>query len=253
MNTGPREWDADTYHRVSDHQLDWGLEVLDRLPLDGDESVLDAGCGSGRVTAALVERLPRGRVIGVDGSAAMIEKARETLGERAEVLEADLSELELDEPVDAVFSNAVFHWISDHDVLFRRIHDALRPGGRLIAQCGGRGNVASLANVIAVVGAEQPFATAFEELPAMWNFATAEDTEEKLRAAGFSDVGCWLQLKTVTPEDPIDFLRTCTLGPFLDRLPEPDREPFARRVADGMGKPLRLDYVRLNIDARRAS
>jgi trans-aconitate 2-methyltransferase len=251
MNTGPREWDADIYHRVSDHQLDWGLEVLDRLPLDGDETVLDAGCGSGRVTAALVERLPRGRVIGVDGSTAMVEKARETLGDRVEVFEMDLTELELDQPVDAVFSNAVFHWITDHDLLFRRIHSVLRPGGRLIAQCGGRGNVASLAEVIAVVGAEQPFSTALEGLPAMWNFATAEETEEKLRAAGFGDVRSWPEPKTVTPEDPLGFLRTATLGPFLDRLPEPDREPFARRVAEGMGEPLTLDYVRLNIDARR--
>jgi trans-aconitate 2-methyltransferase len=165
--------------------------------------------------------------------------------------QSDLAELELDEPVDAVFSNAVFHWITDHDLLFRRMHAVLRPRGRLIAQCGGQGNVASLAEVIAGVGSEQPFAEALEGLPMMWNFAAVEETEERLRAAGFEERRCWLQRKRVTSEDPIGVLRTLTLGPFLDRLPEADREEFVRRVASGMREPLTLDYVRLNIDARR--
>ena len=85
MNTGPREWDAETYDAVSDPQFEWGMEVLERLELRGDETALDAGCGSGRVTAELLERLPEGRVIAVDGSEAMIEKARERLGDRADL------------------------------------------------------------------------------------------------------------------------------------------------------------------------
>ncbi|MFL5957235.1 MAG: class I SAM-dependent methyltransferase, partial [Solirubrobacterales bacterium] len=84
----PREWDATTYDRVSTPQLEWGLRVLDRLPLRGDERVLDAGCGSGRVTARLAERLPRGHVVAVDASAAMVARAREALPPDAEVLQA---------------------------------------------------------------------------------------------------------------------------------------------------------------------
>ena len=137
-----REWDAATYDRVSEPQLQWGREVLDRLPLRGDERVLDAGCGSGRVTAELQSRLPRGRVVAVDGSAAMVARAREALGPGAEVIESDLLDLELEEPVDAVFSTATFHWILDHDRLFNRLHAAVRPGGAMEAQCGGEGNVA---------------------------------------------------------------------------------------------------------------
>ncbi len=68
MNSSAREWDAETYDAVSDPQFNWGMEVLDRLELRGDEAVLDAGCGSGRVTAELARRLPRGRLIAVDGS-----------------------------------------------------------------------------------------------------------------------------------------------------------------------------------------
>ena len=111
MNTGAREWDAETYDAVSDPQFEWGMEVLERLELRGDEVAVDAGCGSGRVTDELVDRLPNGRVIAVDGSAAMVEKAKERLGDRAAYLVSDLVELELREPVDLVFSTATFHWI----------------------------------------------------------------------------------------------------------------------------------------------
>ena len=125
-HTGPREWDAEVYHRVSETQFRWGLEVLERLPLEGDEYVLDAGCGSGRVTEALSERLPDGRVIAIDGSDEMVKKAREVLGPRADVRHGDLEALELEEQVDAIFSNAVFHWIKDHRNLFSRLRAIAR-------------------------------------------------------------------------------------------------------------------------------
>src|SRR4051794_41268429 len=138
-----RSWDAAAYHRVSAPQLEWAEKVLERLPLEGDETVLDAGCGAGNVTQLLLDRLPRGHVVAVDSSESMVEHARQALDpDRTTVLQADLAELELDEPVDAAFSNAVFHWVPDHDALFARLHAALRPGGPLVAQCGGEGNVA---------------------------------------------------------------------------------------------------------------
>jgi trans-aconitate 2-methyltransferase len=113
------DWDAATYDRISDAQFGWALEQLPRLALEGDEVVLDAGCGSGRVTTVLIERLPKGRVYGVDASDSMVAHAREALDGRATILCQDLVELDLPEPVDAVFSNATFHWIHDHDALSR--------------------------------------------------------------------------------------------------------------------------------------
>ncbi len=249
MNTGAREWDAEVYDRVSDPQFEWGMEVLERLQLDGNETVLDAGSGSGRVTAKLIERLPRGRVIAIDGSEAMVEKAREVLGDAADVRFGDLAELELDAEVDLIFSTAVFHWIPDHDNLFRRLRRALRPGGRLVAQCGGRGNVAKLAQAIVATATRPEYVDHFEGMDVIWNFAGPEETEDKLLAAGFERARCWLQPKPVTPERPLDFLSTVTLGPHLDRLPEGLRDGFTRAVAAELGEPITLDYVRLNIQA----
>jgi trans-aconitate 2-methyltransferase len=250
MNTGAREWDAEAYDRVSDPQYEWGLEVLERIELAGDETALDAGCGTGRVTAKLIERLPEGRVLAVDGSEDMVEKARAALGDRAEVRFADLAELELDEPVDLIFSTAVFHWIPDHDNLFRRLHVSLRPGGRLVAQCGGEGNVATLAEAIVEVAGRPEYAPHFESMKVIWNFAAPDATEEKLRAAGFSEARCWLQPKPVTPEYPLEFLATVTLGPHLALLPEEKHQEFTETVAAELSEPLTLDYVRLNIEAR---
>jgi trans-aconitate 2-methyltransferase len=247
-----REWDAATYDRVSSRlQRIWGLEVLERLPLRGDETVLDAGCGPGGVTAALLDRLPRGRVIAVDASPSMIEKARETIGDRADVRQVDLVELDLDQEVDAVFSNAVFHWIADHDRLFERLHSALRPGGRLIAQSGGKGNVASLGRAIRAVAEHPPFDEPLQGFRSPWNFVAPETAATSLTRAGFEAPRCWLEPKTVQPEEPHEFLRTLSVGPYLERLPEELHKAFVDAVASRMGAPLTLDYIRLNIDARR--
>lgn len=250
MNRGPREWDAETYDSVSDPQFSWGMEVLERLELRGDEAVLDAGCGSGRVSEQLLQRIPGGRLLAVDGSEAMIAKARERLGGRVSYLVADLVELEVAEPADLVFSTATFHWIRDHDTLFRRLHAALRPGGRLVAQCGGQRNVAEHTVAIASVGARPEFAPHLTEMTGMWNFAGPDETEERLRTAGFSEARCWLQPKPVTPADPLAFISTVTLGPILDQLPEDMRRPFAEAVLEESPEPFTLDYVRLNIEAR---
>lgn len=249
MNTGAREWDAETYDAVSDPQFEWGIEVLERLELRGDEVAVDAGCGSGRVTAELIERLPSGRVIAVDGSEAMVAKAKQGLGDRADYLVSDLVELELEQPVDLVFSTATLHWIHDHDLLFRRLRAALKPGGRLVAQCGGYGNVAGHAKAIAAVAVDPEFAQHLTGAKAPWNFASPEETEPRLRAAGFDDVRCWLQPKPVQPARPLEFISTVTLGPILDQLPPEKRQPFAEAVIEEEGDPLVLEYVRLNIEA----
>jgi trans-aconitate 2-methyltransferase len=250
INTGPREWDAETYDALAFPQFAWGVEVVERLELTGDETALDAGCGSGRVSAELLKRLPAGRLIAVDGSEAMIAKAKERLGDNVAYLVTDLSELRVDEPVDLVFSTATFHWITDHDRLFACLHKALRPGGRLVAQCGGEGNVAEHAKAIAGAAARPEFASHFASMEAMWNFAAPLETEQRLRHAGFSETRCWLEPKPVTPEHPLEFTETVTLGPHLDRLPEDLRRPFAEAVLELCEQPLTLDYVRLNIEAR---
>ncbi len=251
MSGAPLDWDATTYDRVSSPQLDWGLEVLERLDLRGDETVLDAGCGTGRVTRRLLDRLPNGRVIAVDGSPAMIAKAREALGPRAEVIVADLLELALPEPVDVVFSTATFHWIDDHRRLFERLGGLLRSGGRLEAQCGGRGNVRPVVEILEDLVAAEPYAEYLAQAGVPWHFASTDEAERTLRHAGFTDVRCWLEDREARPSDLRAFVANAVVCVHVEALPDALREPFLDDVMARLSGRESLPYVRLNLSARR--
>ena len=226
----------------------WGTGVLERLALTGDETVLDAGCGSGRVTEQLLDRLPHGRVIAADAAPSMLAEARrrlERFGDRVSFVECDLGRpLPIDGKVDAVFSTATFHWVADHDALFANLAAVLRPGGWLVAQCGGAGNIATVRQAVAELG---------DSWPGPWTFATPEETAARLRSAGFVDVEAWLHDEPTLsePGEPMEtFLATVILRSHLDRRPEAERAGFVRQVAKRLPGP-EIDYVRLNILARR--
>lgn len=256
-----REWDAASYHRVANPHVDWGRVVLERLPLAGDETVIDAGCGTGRLTELLLERLPQGRVVALDQSANMLEQAASHLtprfGDRVEFRRADLASIELDKVADAIFSTATFHWITDHDRLFAALYRALKPGGWLVAQCGGGPNIASLNAEAQRTMREAPFAAHIGDWTGPWHFATPEETESRLRDAGFVEVDAHLVEAPVTLESEDayrEFLTTVVFGTHLGRLPEELRGPFIERLvrwSAGQDTPWHLDYWRLNLIGRR--
>jgi trans-aconitate 2-methyltransferase len=246
-----RDWDAATYDRISAPQQRWAAEQLDRLHLRGDEVVLDAGCGSGRVTLELAQRVPGGVVYAVDAAPSMVRHTAEALGDRGTALCQDLVELALPEPVDVVFSNATFHWISDHDALFAALHRNMKPGARLVAQCGGLGNIDELRRVADEVAHSEAFAPHFTDWKGPWNYATAEETAERLDRAGFRDAETWLEDKPTELEEPRSFVATICLIRHLDLLPPERRDQFIDAVLARLPQPVVLDYVRLNMTARR--
>ncbi|MGD9906867.1 MAG: trans-aconitate 2-methyltransferase [Vicinamibacterales bacterium] len=255
------EWNAAAYHAVSAPQTSWGEAVLARLPLAGDERVLDAGCGSGRLTAALAARLPGGRVLALDRSRNMLEVARTNLrpafGHRVTFVQAALPAVPVCGWADVVFSTATFHWIPDHPALFANLRVALRPGGRLHAQCGGGPNLAHAHALAESVMARPPFAPHFAGWPGPWEFASAEVTAERLLAAGFRDVATEVVAAPTTLASEPDyraFVTTVIYHPHLAQLPEALRGPFIDAVtalAAAETPAFTLDYWRLNMTARR--
>jgi len=255
------EWNANEYERLADPITRWGGQVVERLVLNGNETVLDAGCGTGRVTERLLSRLPQGQVIGVDVSAAMIAQAGARFSGNAQVtlLVGDLTTLELPTFVDAILSTATFHWILDHDTLFARLATLLRSSGQLVAQCGGAGNIDTVLTAIHAVMRTPVFAPAFADWRDPWEYATPEVTAARLAQAGFVEITTWLNSEpTALPsrEHLADYLETIILGRHVLRLPAAQHRPFAEAVADTLiaqtGQPL-IDYVRLNIVAHRAA
>ncbi len=242
----PRDWDAAAYDRLPVPMTEWGTTVLGWLELRGDERVLDAGCGTGKVTVMLRDRLPEGAVIALDGSSSMIEQARSRLGEdRVEFVVADLlAPLPVLPPVDAILSTATFHWILDHDRLFANLAAVLRPGGQLAAQCGGVGNIASVEAALRAMG---------EDFQGHKLFASPEATRQRLEAAGFIDVQTWLHQEptTLADGDLEPYLEAICLGDHVEGMTREQRRAFVHEVATRMPDRV-IDYVRLNIRARRA-
>jgi trans-aconitate methyltransferase len=287
-----REWDASSYHRLSDPQFNWGRRVLSRLSLRGDETVIDAGCGTARLTVELAALLPRGRVVAVDLSENMLHQARayitqechpERVGgsERAagvaastpppsrrtpmcaaapapiRLVCADLAALPFEEIADGIFSTAAFHWVGDHDALFRSLFTALKPGGWLVAQCGGGPNLLRLRQRTEVAMQLPEFSEYFRGWTPPQVYYEDRETAARLRRAGFSDVATWLNGEDVRfPDSAVyrEFLATVTLHAHLNRIAAPAlRDRFLDRIiALAQQEPnLHLDYWRLNLHARK--
>jgi trans-aconitate methyltransferase len=228
----------------------------------GDERVIDAGCGSGRLTGELMALIPRGRLVAIDRSWNMLLTARANLrpafGDRIAFAQIDLRRMPFVEWADLVFSTATFHWIRDHPALFSEIFRALGRGGRLFAQCGGGPNLADAHRLAEEVMKEGPFAKHFEDWRGVWEFASPETTALRLRDAGFVDVQTSLEPAPTTLADEASyriFVRTVIYNPHLARLPDGAlRERFLDAVtarAASQSPAFTLDYWRLNMEGVR--
>jgi trans-aconitate 2-methyltransferase len=252
------EWDAASYEELADPMTRWGAKFLEFVQLEGDEAVVDAGCGTGRVTELLLERLPDGTVLAVDVSEKMVYVAAGRFSDdgRVKVERQDLLELDAKEPVDVIFSTATFHWILDHDQLFHRLSENLKPGGLLAAQCGGTGNVARVLEAAQEVMREERFREVFDGWSDSKNFADPATTKNLLERAGFEKIETWLH-EEPTEFDSVEklarYLKTVILRQHVAVLPEGERDAFARAVAERMSEKPVVDYVRLNMLARRSA
>ena len=236
--------------------------------MKGNEIVLDAGCGSGRLTKIISTKLPKGKVFAVDLDSSMIKLANERLGKISNVkfIQSNICDIELQDKIDVVFSNAVLHWISNHRKVFGHFWQILKPNGQLSIQCGGYGNLTKTLPVFNKVRKSLEFCNYFcnRKGESIWNepwyFAKAEDTEKILKEIGFKNIEVFLENKVAKFHDKEDyfiFIKTIVLRPYLEYLSNDKlKNMFAKAVVHEIETNFKelqwkLDYVRLNIHAKK--
>jgi trans-aconitate 2-methyltransferase len=273
-NTEDSNWDAETYHKVSDIQESWAMELLEKRKMSENEIVMDAGCGTGRVTKIIANKVKRGKVYAVDLDENMIINAKKNLRDLSNIVfvESDLSDVKLPEKIDMIFSNAVIHWVLDHKKLFTNFWDLLKPDGKLLIQCGGKGNLDTIPNTLEKVRKSKRFDHYFKNWKIPWNFASSEDTIKILEGVGFKDIQARLEEKKAkfgNFQEYILFMKTVVMKPYLSYLPTTENNnkiknlfinEFLNELSNKNknynpnGKQdldLELNYIRLNITARK--
>jgi trans-aconitate 2-methyltransferase len=270
-NENNNRWDAENYHRVSTVQESWAIELLEKRKMGEYEVVMDAGCGTGRVTETIANAVKRGRVYAVDRDDNMIAKAKENLSGFSNItfIKSDISEVSLPEKMDLIFSNAVIHWVLDHKKLFSNFWKLLKPNGELLIQCGGKGNLGMVHTILEKLRKSNTFKHYFVDWKNPWNFASPEDIKKTLNDTGFKDTQAQLKKKTAEFEDYhefILFMKTVVMKPHLSYLPTDNnneiRNSFIGEFMNELKKnqitgrtetdiDLRLQYVRLDITGRK--
>jgi len=258
------EWNAADYAANSAVQQSWAREILARLKLRGDERILDVGCGDGKVTAEIARAVPRGAVLGVDASPEMIAFAQNSFTPRKhpnlKFQVSDARQLKsLPGQFDLLFSNAALHWVDDHEAVLCGAAAVLKPGGRLVISCGGKGNAHDVFLALRPEMRLKRWREFFRQMPMPYFFHAPANYEKWLPKAGFNIQRLELAPKDATYAGADGFatwLRATWL-PFVQRVPEEIREEFiaqatqrylAKHPADRAGQ-VHVRMVRLEIEA----
>ena len=270
LNSENNNWDAENYHRVSTVQESWATELLEKRKIGEYEVVMDAGCGTGRVTGTIANAVKKGMVYAVDIDVNMITKAKENLKDFSNItfIKSDISEVRLPEKIDLVFSNAAIHWVLDHKKLFSNFWELLKPNGELLIQCGGKGNLELVRTILEKLRKSNTFKHYFADWKSPWNFASPADVKKTLNDTGFNDTQAQLKKKTAKFENHEEFMlfmKTVVMKPYLAYLPANNNnetwnsfiEEFVNELTKNQNTDkkadvdLKLQYVRLDITGRK--
>ncbi len=258
-------WDAKDYAKNSANQYAWAQELIPKLKLNGDEALLDVGCGDGKITAEIAKALPHGRVVGVDSSQEMINLAQSAFPQKAhgnisfELMDA--RKLTFQSEFDVVFSNAALHWIVDQEAVLQGVQKSLKIGGRLLFQMAGKGNAKDVLSIFDELLVELPWKQFFDGFSFPYAFLSTEEYRALLADAALTALRVELfpkDMKFTGGEGLAGWVRTTWL-PFTERIPVERRDDFVWEIvnrylerfpADSQGV-VHLGMIRLEVEAKK--
>ena len=256
-------WDASEYARNSTAQMEWALELIEKLELTGDESVLDLGSGDGKVSAEIARLLTGGSAVGVDSSEDMLALSRRSLPPSSfpnlSFQRGDARALDFDARFDVVFSNATLHWVKDHGPVLKGAARSLRPRGRILFQMGGRGNGAEIFEVARRMIATAEWGRFFAGFEFPWGFYGPDEYIPWCAAAGLRVRRIELLPRTMKQKGAAGlsgWIRT-TWMPYTERVPDDRRNAFIQEASaryldlhppDAQGN-VNVVMLRLEVDA----
>jgi trans-aconitate methyltransferase len=238
MSPGAYQWNASEYSAHSSVQFQWAEELIEKLGLLGDESILDIGCGDGKVTAKIAAQLPHGFVVGIDNSVDMIGLAKRTFSKPSvpnlsfEVMDA--RDIQYVSGFDIAFSNAVLHWVVDHRPVLDGVYRSLRTGGRILFQMGGKGNAQEVVEAFDLLMGMDPWRRYFDGFSFPYGFFSPQEYERFLKVAGFLPRRLELIPKNMMQKGRDGFagwIRTTWL-PYIQRVPTHLRDAFIDQLVD---------------------
>lgn len=265
MNNTSYTWNAEGYANHSSPQHEWGTELFNKLKLEGNERLLNIGCGDGKITIKIAGSLPEGSVVGIDNSGEMIKLARTIYPEEnfpnVRFLQADARNLPFDGEFDVVFSNATLHWIQNHSPVLQGINRSLRSDGKILLQMGGKGNGAELIRVADELIKSRRWEKYFETFSFSFAFHTPELYQRWLNKAGLQPIRTELIPKTIIHDSPDALLAWLekVFIPYLEHIPEAKRRHFLNDLiekyieqhpVDEHGRT-HLQMVRLEVEANK--
>lgn len=233
------EFDGEKYKTASLHQKEWGKNLISKISLHGDETILDLGCGDGHLTEQLSLLVPKGKVTGIDASAGMIQTAEKIRRENLNFIQMDMNDLRFTNEFDLIYSNAALHWIKDHKRLLQNSHAALKTGGILLWDFGCRGNCANFLDVMQKQITENQYADYFEDFEMPWFLPAKEQYHGLISDVGYSDFTITEVNRDryfPTADEMINWIDQPCIVPFLECIPDSLKSTFRREVIEAMLK-----------------
>ncbi|MDD1779499.1 MAG: methyltransferase domain-containing protein [Candidatus Helarchaeota archaeon] len=258
------EFEANFYDSKAVVQYQLGLKLIDQLQIQDGETILDIGCGTGRLTLELAKRTPNGSVIGLDRNSDMIKKALENLGHNKELIaktvfiEEDILHYEPSLQFNAIYSNSALHWVQETQALYQKIYALLAPGGRLAAQMPAKGSLNKFTDIFLKPIHMLNLTSLFKNWDYPIKFIPVKTLQRILSSIGYVDLKVWeedQQIQFHSPQEVLDFLKTASLVPILSRLPPETKEEYLNCLLDlikqQVAELLNVNMRRLYVNARK--